>query len=366
MNVLYFLFLLPLVAYSVQIVSWYIIWIRTDDFIPEERSVKDISVIIPFKDESRHLPALIHSLNRQSHQNWELVLINDHSEDDSLCLLNQLLQQFSHPYKLINATGHGKKTALQEGVNAVLNPVVVTTDADCTFHPDWLATLSSYYQLHQPDLLIGPVGIRNSKGLLSRFQAIDFAALQISGGAAALAKQPIMCNGANLMCRKDLYQSTNLQTEIASGDDMFLLEWLKEQGKEIHYIKSNKALVETESITSLKDFIQQRARWAAKAPKYKDKQIIRTGLTIALSNFIIVLCLVFSIWLPDFIKVFLFLLTVKSLCDFILLKAGSRTFRISISLLEVLIWQLFYPFYSLSVLVYPLFFKLKWKSRAIG
>jgi glycosyltransferase involved in cell wall biosynthesis len=365
MNILYLLFLLPFVPYCVQIVSWYLTWINTTDYTARKSSDLALSVIIPFKDEAPNLKDLILSLNKQTYSNWDLLLINDHSEDESLSVVEQALENFKHPYKIIHSSGKGKKAALLEGIKVAVNPVIITTDSDCTFNADWLSTMASYYQQHSPDLLIGPVAIRKEKGLLSRFQRIDFTALQMSGGAAALKQEAIMCNGANLVCSKEDYLKANIQPEIASGDDMFLLEWMKKENKKIHFLKSTKALVETKAIHSLQKFMQQRARWAAKASKYKDRQIILSGLYVALSNLTLILSFVLSFCQPELLKAFVFLIVTKGLIDYMLLKGGSKIYGLSVRLLEIIAWQLLYPLYAFSVLCYPLFFKLQWKSREI-
>ncbi len=359
------IFLLPLIAYSVQIILWYIQWIRTDDFVHQPSDDIALSLIIPFKDEAEHLPALIESLQQQTHTNWELILVNDHSEDDSVNKLQYLISTSNSHVRIIHSNANGKKAALLEGAQQAQYDYIVCSDADCTFHPNWLSVVASYIKQHHPDLLIGPVSIKPSKGLLGRFQRIDFTALQLSGAAAALHQHAIMCNGANLMCNKELYLQAYLQPQLASGDDMFLLEWMKQQKKTIHFVKSMEAIVETAPLPKWSDFLQQRARWAAKAPHYKDRQIILSGLLVSSVNVLLVLSLLGSFFSPLFWKLFAFYLSSKCLVDYILLKAGATTYKLKITLFEVIFWQILYPFYVIAVLLYPFFTKLQWKSRRI-
>ena len=51
-----------------------------------------LSVIVPFRNEEKMLPMLIDSLKAQSHTSFEVIFINDHSEDESLKVLDQALQ----------------------------------------------------------------------------------------------------------------------------------------------------------------------------------------------------------------------------------------------------------------------------------
>ncbi|WP_255434068.1 glycosyltransferase [Carboxylicivirga sp. M1479] len=358
--------LLPLVAYASQIADWYFQWVKSAYYEPIETQKLGVSVIIPFKDEASNLGKLIDSLQQQVHPKYEIILVNDQSEDESLTILHEKIsKQTSLDVKLHNTSSCGKKAAILTGVNAAKYPLIITTDADCTFHPEWLTTLTSFYHEKKADLIIGPVSIQERKGYLNRFQRIDFAALQLCGGAAALQQKPIMCNGANLMGSKEDYLQAQLQPEIASGDDMFLLEWMKQKKRSIHFVKSYKAAVLTNPCNTLKEFLQQRSRWAKKAPHYKDKQIIRTGLVVTLLNAFIPISLLASIWSTLFLFAFAAMLVIKTVSDYSLLKAGSQDFKIRITLFEVFYWQLHYPIYVLAVLLFPLFYTVKWKSRSI-
>ncbi|WP_430812936.1 MULTISPECIES: glycosyltransferase [unclassified Carboxylicivirga] len=366
MGIVYFLFILPLLWYCQKLIHWRRTWLWSAVFTSGSgKQGVPLSLIIPFKDEAANLASLIHSLNKQSWDCWELILVNDHSIDNSLEVLRSALTSFKYPVRVIEATASGKKAALLQGVQAARYQYIVTSDADCTFHADWLASIAAYFALNKADLIIGPVSLTISAGWLQRFQQLDFAALQLSGGAAALDGKPIMCNGANLACRKELYLRAQIQPVIASGDDMFLLEWMKKEGCSIHYLKTPRALVQTHALDSFASFMQQRARWAAKARNYRDRHIIGTGILVSVTNFILFLSLVLVLWQPYFLIFFCTSLFLKSLFDYRLLKLGESDLGLKLSFMEVLVWQLLYPLYVLITLLYPLFVTVRWKSRHI-
>lgn len=351
--------------YATKIISWYTQWINSNEFNDNSSQETSISLVIAFKDEEHNIRQLIESLKAQTLTSWELILVNDHSTDNGEAIAQKHLCNYPIDAQIIQSEKHGKKAALQQGVKLAKHPVIVTTDADCTFQPNWLKTLTAFYNSNDADLVIAPVAIKRTKGLLNRFQQVDFIALQLSGGASALRQQAIMCNGANLMFNRDLYLKAQLQPKVASGDDMFLLEWMKLQSKNIAFIKSKQALVETQPVTTLHQFFQQRARWALKAPHYKDKQIITTGLIVSSLNGLLFLCLTGGFWFPALWPVFGISLTIKSVCDYLLLKSGSKDFNFNISLFEVVLMQLIYPFYVVSVILFPIFNNIQWKQRDI-
>jgi len=366
MTILTGILLLPILLYSFQVITWYIQWVKTEAFSSDGDSTKEgISLIVPFKDEAQNLPEFIQSLTKQNYEHWELILVDDHSTDDGAKLAASLLKETNIDFLIADAFGSGKKAALIHGAYHSQYSTIITTDADCTFHENWLSTMTNYFYKSKSDLLIGPVSIKKANGYIQRFQQIDFAALQITGGAAALNGKAIMCNGANLMCNREQYQIAQLKPEIASGDDMFLLEWMKRQKKKVSYLKSSSALVQTKALPSLIELLQQRARWATKAKHFSDKQILFTGFIVALTNFLIAVFLIGGFWYPVFYQLFGITFFIKSICDYMLLKAGSHDFNFRISLFELIYWQIHYPIYVLTVLLTPLFHPIKWKSRSI-
>ncbi len=98
-----------------------------------------------------------------------------------------------------------------------------------------------------------------------------------------------MCNGANLAYEKKAFEEVggflNID-HIASGDDMLLMHKVTDKypGR-VHYIKSENAIVVTQTANTWKDFFNQRIRWASKANKYDDRRIFWVLLLVYLFNF---------------------------------------------------------------------------------
>ncbi|MBS2099531.1 glycosyltransferase [Carboxylicivirga linearis] len=353
--------------YLLQTEKWRRVWKKEPVFITENLDQPPfISVVVAYKDEQDNLPNLLSSLSQQIFTNWELILVDDYSEDEGLNVCKELVNRFPFSIRcLSNSSGQGKKQALQVGAQMAKGELLVTTDADCSFESNWLQTIASFYKKHNSDLIIAPVRLKNDSGLLSAFQAYEFTALQITGGAAALNHSPIMLNGANLGCKRDLYLNADLMNTIASGDDMFLLEWAKKQGKKVHYLKSPKSMVYTPSESTYSEVLRQKSRWALKAKYYSDKKILVTGALVSLLTLMQLVLLVTAFFNPFSAFVFVLLLVSKSVIDFRLLREGSYLFGLMPCLRLLLFFQLLYPFYVLSVFVYPLFVPLTWKGRKI-
>ena len=356
------------VFYCTRIWNWYTIWKKTPVFSPpsiKQISHPSISVLIPFRDESSNLPPLLRSLALQKGINWEVILIDDHSTDDGSSVIESYRSQLPVKLKVLTNCGEGKKAALLTGANIAIGDYLLMTDADCIMPDSWISTFQQWIATKNSELIIGPVFLTGANTFFHRFQKRDFLSLQISGAAAALNNRPIMSNGANLACRRDLFLASNLKTDFASGDDMFLLEWTKQQKKSITYLKSTLAMVHTVTEKSWSGFFTQRARWASKAKGYKDRDIISTGLLVAGTNALLLACLTLSIIHPLFVFVWLFLFLLKSVFDFRLLRLGADFWNYHDRFPEFLLTQFLYPLYILITITYPVFRPLRWKKRTI-
>jgi cellulose synthase/poly-beta-1,6-N-acetylglucosamine synthase-like glycosyltransferase len=139
-------------------------------------------------------------------------------------------------------------------------------------------------------MLLGAVDIIDEKGIFNIIEKIEFASLQAITAYTALIKNPIMCNGANLIVRRTKYiQYINkINKNIASGDDMFMLHAFKKNHEKIDYLYNKNYIIKTKSTNSLKNFIIQRTRWAAKSINYTDLPTIFTAILVVLINLFII------------------------------------------------------------------------------
>jgi cellulose synthase/poly-beta-1,6-N-acetylglucosamine synthase-like glycosyltransferase len=139
-------------------------------------------------------------------------------------------------------------------------------------------------------MLLGAVDIIDEKGVFNIIEKIEFASLQAITAYTALIKNPIMCNGANLIVRRTKYLQyiDKINKNIASGDDMFILHAFKKNRESINYLYNNNYIVNTKGTNSLKKFIIQRTRWAAKSINYTDLPTIFTAILVVLINLFII------------------------------------------------------------------------------
>ena len=258
--------------YSLIILTFTFGWIKIKPFKFNQRSSKiPVSIVIPFRNEAENVLNIIHDIKNQTYakDDFELILVNDHSTDNSVeLILTQDLDEIM--VKLLNLDiNEGKKAALQLGIENSNYELIITTDADCRIGKNWLEIFVDFYLKCNPNIIVGPVLYSESKRCLSHFQNLEFLSLIASTAGAIGISKPIMANGANLAFNKKVYSEINLRSKIASGDDIFLIHSTKKLNrKSIMFLKSKEALVRTASPKNIHQFIQQRIRWASKSIYY--------------------------------------------------------------------------------------------------
>lgn len=257
-------------------------WRTISTYCPTPAPVPFITVVVPARDEAIHLPDLIFDLQHQQleSRHFEVLVVNDHSMDAT----PQIVLNAGGNIRLINLADHisstvtaFKKKAIEVAISQARGAIIVTTDADCRVKNTWLQTIAGYFASGHCSFLVMPVVIHPNKNFLSIFQSLDFMSMQGITGGAVHRNWHYMCNGANLAyLRQTFYDVGGFKDidDIASGDDMLLMEKVGNYDDSvIHYLKHESVIVSTAASGSLKSFLSQRARWAAKAGRYKDGRI---------------------------------------------------------------------------------------------
>ena len=253
------------------------------------------------------------------------------------------------PRRGINDEGKGKKHALYRLISAAETEYVWMQDDDVTFETTPLLDIRPSatvrpLPLLDNDLVILPLKmVSKSKhpSLLERLQIAEYAAIQQLTIETAKRGHAVMCSGANLIAKRDRWLESypDLHPEIPSGDDMFLLQSFKRRGLKIAVSESKEFTAIVRPHTSWRAFFRQRMRWAGKAPKYTDKDILLCGAIVLGTNLLQLICPL--------------VLLVKFPIEYHLIKKRDK----SVSFMVALLLELIYPFYTILSIMGGLFLK---------
>lgn len=343
-----------IIPYIIIILKYYTSLSRAEVYKESGNPSVSVSVIVPCYNEEQNLHHLLTSLSFQDYPNdfFEVIIVNDNSTDNTIKIASQFtgIQNI----RTISNNGNGKKSAIRTGVSVSDCDLIITTDADCRMGKNWIKTISSFYHQNNPDMIICPVQLESGNGFFGRFQELEFLSLQGVTAGAALSHKAVMCNGANLAFPKEIYlkHSANLYDEINSGDDIFLLQSLKqERNSKIMWLESPEAIVTTRASASMSSFFQQRKRWISKVAFYTDKHIIIAGIATFAAVILQIAYLIGGLFNPFLLIGFLLIFLLKSVPDYLIIRNTTRRYGKTDLMRWFLPSQLIYPFYVLMVIL---------------
>jgi glycosyltransferase involved in cell wall biosynthesis len=335
-----------------------LIFLVKDKINKNERyyNLDEISVVIPFRNEAKNLPKILKSIENLILKPKEFIFIDDHSEDDSLQILQK--SEISKIIISLEKTDFGKKAAIHKGVLSSKGRFILFWDADIIVKADFFSVLS---ELKISNLLILPVKMR-ANSVLGYFASLDYYFLNSISFVCGKLNQHLVASAANLLVEKQLYtayEEQNNSMHISSGDDMFLLNFGKNNKYQITNKLDESLCVTCEAPANLKDFIHQRLRWIGKTKQVGDK----FAFAIALLGLVYHL----FVWLILFqnFDSFLLLIFLKVVVDFTLffpyvIKINDKTV-----LLFSTLYTFFYPIYFIMLTLSFFIIKPKWKGRRI-
>jgi cellulose synthase/poly-beta-1,6-N-acetylglucosamine synthase-like glycosyltransferase len=375
MALLFSLLGLITVLYMGLIATYAVGWYRQKEFsfsLPDVNSLPDVdalcptagmpdaaplvSVVVAFRNEADNLPALLVALQQQTYKNMEVLVVNDHSTDASV----QIIETFNDArFRVIHAQACGKKSAIKQAVLQAKGALILTTDADVMLPPTWVHSMVTAFYSQPTQLLIGPVSMQQGPW----WQQLEYASLEGTTVGSAAVGCPVLCSGANLAFTPDWYKkcAPYLKPQIASGDDMFLLEATLCLKGAVRALKCVAATVGIKGESCFSQFMRQRARWAGKAPRYSQPTILFSGAVVALMQVVLVATLAMAPFYPFLLCLFLCKFVVDAcLVGQVMAYRKKASYLLGFPLLSLL-----YPFYVMGVGLLTLF-PVSWKNRNVS
>jgi cellulose synthase/poly-beta-1,6-N-acetylglucosamine synthase-like glycosyltransferase len=323
--------------------------------------INNLIVIIPFRNEELRIKNLIDCINNLTLTPRKFIFVNDHSEDNTIEIINNLKSTI--PFEILNLSNSlkGKKAAIRHAISHQKSEYNLTWDADICIEPSYFEHIS---KIQKKDLTILPVIMKGDNFLGNYFES-DYSIANAINTSVNGWKRPFLASGANLLFnQKSFIESDNYKSHahIHSGDDMFLLRDFRLKNKDIELISSKKLAVTTESPKTISEFFQQRLRWINKSPEIKDQ----------LSNSLAILSLIFNLlFISTYIyvlirqewKLFFICFGIKSIIDLLVYLPYFYKIKRLKTWIGLPLFALIQPVYLSLLLVMMLFYKPTWKGR---
>jgi len=330
------------------------------------------TVIIAARNEEKNIQICLEDIAGQDFpkEYVEVLVVNDHSEDRTAEVAEPYLKENFLHYQLLHLEEgeKGKKAALLKAIAQSKGDIIITRDADTLSQSKhWLKEIARNFENSNCDLLVSPVLLSGNNSFSTAFQKYENLALVLLGTGMAKNNLPIVCSGANLAYKKEVFLRLKPYRDnlhIASGDDMFLLKKAFRGACIIYSSNHPHSVVYTPAEEGAKNAFFQRLRWASKTGRIGILPVFLSGLTLILAN---TACLLTGVYLfvdSSYLAFGLFTLLIKLLIDFLLLFLSARMFNVKFSPAWYLPAFVFNIAYTPAIALVSLFVKPVWKGRS--
>lgn len=185
-----------------------------------------VSILVCAKNEEENLKKLIPLLVKQNYSNFEIVIIDDASSDNTIELVEEF-QKETPNLKLVKVENNeafwgNKKFALTLGIKATTKEYLLLTDADCFPNsPNWIKEMTSQFTT-QKTIVLGYGAYEKKPGVLNKLIRFETLLTAIQYFSWAKLGKPYMGVGRNLAYKREEFFNNNgfiNHIKIRSGDD---------------------------------------------------------------------------------------------------------------------------------------------------
>ncbi len=289
-----------------------------------------VSVVICAKNEAENLKANLEAVLTQEYPNFEVIVVNDATDDHSLSVLKNFKKRYQH-LKIIDIattptyTGN-KKNALATGIKAANNNYLLLTDADCKpVSKYWISSMTSKFTKEKKIVLGYGAYQKIGHSFLNKLIRFETLLTAVQYFSYATSGLPYMGVGRNLAYTKTSFTAAggfSTHTHIDSGDDDLLIHQIATKHNTACCF-SKESFTISEPKKNLKAWFRQKRRHITTASHYKP--IIQFLLSLFyLSQFIFwvaaIILLAFSFkWQPVTI-----LIIIRLITQYIILGSSAR------------------------------------------
>jgi glycosyltransferase involved in cell wall biosynthesis len=313
-----------------------------------------VSVIICAKNEQENLEAFLPLFLEQDYPDFEVIVVNDGSQDDTETVLNSFSKKYSNLYfttlsndvKVLSP----KKLAVTVGIKAAKNEILLFSDADCCPQSkDWISLMVRNF-LPKTEFVLGFGDYFSEKKIISHLISFDtlFIAMQYLG--FAFRGFPYMGIGRNMAYRKATFfrmRGFAGHLHVVSGDDDLIVNSAgNRENTQIECVAESKTLSLPKR--SFFQWIAQKRRHLSAAPLYsaKSKQIL--GAEVLSRGFFYIFFLLLLLTQNLFFIIFsLSLFLVRYSVQLAVVNLASKHLGSRKFFLSIIFWEIVLPLISL-------------------
>lgn len=278
-RILFGIFLIFIISTAIQLFYYYYYYLAV--YLHKSKAGAfepgPVSVIICARNEAENLREFLPSVLTQDYPDYEVIVVNDCSEDNTYNVLGEYLSRYPRlRVSTINKDPkftHSKKLAQFIGIKASKNDILVFTDADCKPDSDqWLRGIASNFD-EKTSYVLGYGGYIRTKGFLNAYIRYDtvFIAMQYLG--MAIRGIPYMGVGRNMAYRKEEFfknRGYGYHSSLISGDDdLFINNNARPETTGVEF--SHNSITRSVPSETFEEWMKQKKRHLTTAQFYKSR-----------------------------------------------------------------------------------------------
>lgn len=275
-----------------------------------------VSVIVCAKNEEENVKKYIPLLAQQDYPDFEIVLIDDASSDETLEVFEEFEKEFSN-IRLVKVENNeafwgNKKYALTLGIKAAKKDYLLFTDADCFPNSkDWITSMTSQFTMNKT-IVLGYGGYEKvERSFLNKIIRFETVLTAIQYFSWAKLGSPYMGVGRNLAYKKEEFFNVNGfidHIQIRSGDDdLFINQAANKANTTISY--TPESFTYSKPKRSYKEWFTQKRRHISTAEHYKFFDKMQLGLFFLSQLFFFLLVIILLAFQFEWIAVLAILAT---------------------------------------------------------
>ena len=324
-----------------------------------EAKQQPVSVIICARDEADNLRKFLPLILAQEYPEFEVIVINDGSVDDTETLLRDMCVEYPNLKSTFVPVGANnlstKKLGITLGVKASKYDILLFTDADCMPEDKtWIARMARNFS-SDTEFVLGYGAYLQKKGFLNRLITYDtlFIALQYMG--MAISRKPYMGVGRNLAYRKETFfaQKGFASTlGIISGDDDLMVNKASTKQNTRVEIASD-SITWSEPNETFKGWLFQKQRHLSVSTYYKSSSKLRLffePFTRGLFYLTLILALVVGSIITQIAVVVLF--AIRYAVQLSVINSSSKHFGGRKYVLTLPVFDIYLPLVSLFIMLF--------------
>lgn len=336
--------------------------------LSENLAPQPVSVIICARNEAKNLKEYLPDILTQNYPDYEVIVVNDCSVDDSEDVLRVFQSQFPN-LKVLKLTEHprfktAKKFAVTLGIKAASNEILLFTDADCIPQSkDWISLMTQHYAKPNTEIVLGYSPYQKTKGFLNALVRYETFQTALNYFSFSLNGMPYMGVGRNLSYKKSLFfagKGFAAHMHIPSGDDdLFVNQNATETNTVIEV--SPESHTWSEPKDTWLSYWKQKTRHVGASKIYKKNHKLNLSLqAVSAMGFylFLVLCLIFKVELIAVLVIFL----IRFSCQIFVYYKSLQKLQYKDLVWWFIILDPFYYIYLIAVSIASFFIKkITWK-----